>query len=941
MFHLQTLELVHWDYCQRVSLPLDASIITIAGPNGSGKTTLLDAMRTLLGLKCSQPRDFKTYARHAGAKVAWLRAVVDNKPHTRQSSSRPFARRLLYSDQVTLACRIDRNGGDWARRYMVVEGDVSIEQLGERPDKELQTMGVEAWSRLLADAGLSPAIAKVLSLEQGQTDRLCEYSPRELLRLVFDVFGDQEVLNHYDSAREHQQQLNREMLQAEKELDHSKAQLSELQNKVANYQNWQNKVRERERLATEVLPVLEWHGQRTKLTERSREHLRQRHHVAQSKAERDQKNAELLALLEARSHAEAEDARLLHERDRAAVQRDSTRDFERPLEDLAKREMELLALMDKESDADALNKHLGELRVQEEAQQEKHSDLLQKKKHVVEVLSGLEGQKSPPFPQDARRLRQRLQAAGVGHHFLAEVVEVKSEHWRAAVEGALRPLRWMVLLDKASDLGQADDIASDERYRHYTVAPGETVPAAEPHSLLAQAQFDAKLPRWLIQQLQNLRCVDDPAAGRRTGGNWITPQAYTFDGRGARSVWVEPREHQFGAAALQAQREALERDLRRLDDALGPSTQALIAVKRQIDDCKQALAGHSAAQELARRSDEFAAARQALPAAKQARIAAALRWQTLDRDYGTAKGAYQSADSAYRMEEAALRKRFAEADRLLAELVQRRQQLTADVDASQRRRRQIPAGWRTPEVLHALVAKYSNDTQAKLRLDAVEVDLAQDTWEKDGTVEERYRRMEATVREQGYSLDDHKVKNAQAATAVLNARESYIEVLRSTVRRYRNNIQELGALAGVEVAAELPSLENDDTVLAQAGLRVNFNFDGKGSIGLNDGEASGGQQVIKSLILLVGLLKDEDSASGGFVFIDEPFAHLDVRNIQLVGHFLRSTQAQYVLTTPITHNLEVFEPAEITLVTSKKPRDSRWAPPIAVAKRRGAPSLAT
>ena len=941
MFHLQTLELVHWDYCQRVSLPLDASIITIAGPNGSGKTTLLDAMRTLLGLKCSQPRDFKTYARHAGAKVAWLRAVVDNKPHTRQTSSRPFARRLLYSDQVTLACRIDRNGGDWQRRYMVVEGDVSIEQLGERPDKELQVMGVEAWSRMLADAGLSPAIAKVLSLEQGQTDRLCEYSPRELLRLVFDVFGDQEVLNHYDTAREHQQQLTREMQQAEKELDHSKTQLSELQNKVANYQSWQNKVQERERLATEVLPVLVWHGQRTKLAERSREHRRQRLQVAQSKAERAQKNAELLTLLDARSTAGAEEDRLLKERDEAHESLNKASRNESPLEALTKREAELLALVDKESDADALNQHLNELRVQEVVKQEKHNDLLQKKKDAGEVLSGLEGKKSPPSPEDARCLRLRLQAAGVGHRFLAEVVEVKNEHWRAAVEGVLRPLRWMVMLDRIGDLDKADGIASAERYRHYIVAPGEVVPAAEPRSLLAQVQFDSKLPRWLIQQLQNLRCVDDPAAGRQTSGNWITPQAYTFDGRGARSVWVQPREHQFGAAALQALRDALERDLRRLDDELGPATQALITVKRQIEDCKQALAGYSAAQELARRSDEFFAARQALPAAKQARIAAALRWQTLDRDYGIAKGGYQSADSLYRNEEAALRKRIAEADRLATELAQRRQQITADVDASQHRRRQVPASWRTPEVLDALVAKYSNDTQAKLRLDAVEVDLAQDTWEKDSTVEERYRRMEATVREQGYSLDDHKVKNAQAATAVLNARESYIEVLRSTVRRYRNNIQELGALAGVEVAAELPSLENDDTVLAQAGLRVNFNFDGKGSIGLNDGEASGGQQVIKSLILLVGLLKDEDSASGGFVFIDEPFAHLDVRNIQLVGHFLRSTQAQYVLTTPITHNLEVFEPAEITLVTSKKPRDSRWAPPIAVAKRRGAPGLAT
>lgn len=937
MFHLQTLELVHWDYCQRVSLPLDASIITIAGPNGSGKTTLLDAMRTLLGLKCSQPRDFKTYARHAGANIAWLRAVVDNTPQNRQTSSRPFARRLLYSDQVTLACRIDRNGGDWQRRYMAVEGDVSIEQLTERPDKELQVMGVEAWGRMLADAGLSPAIAKVLSLEQGQTDRLCEYSPRELLRLVFDVFGDQEVLNHYDTAREHQQQLHREMQQAEKELDHSKAQLAELQNKVRNYQSWQHLVQERERLATEVLPVLEWHGQRQKLIERSREHRRARQHASQHKLERAQRNAELLALLQERDAAQAEEAELLRERDAAAQQRDSTRDIERPLEDLSKRETELLALVDKGSDADALNQHLSELRDKEASQQEKHSELLQKKKLLTQNLSGLEGQKAPPLPEDARRLRQRLQAAGVGHRFLAEVVEVRNDAWRAAIEGVLRPLRWMVLLDKASDIDQADSIASTERYRHYTVAPGEAVPAGDANSLLAQVQFDAKLPRWLIQQLHNLRCVNSPAEGRTTSGNWITLQAYSFDGRGARSVWVEPRDHQFGAAALQAQREALERDLRRLDADLGPSSQALVALKRQIDDCKQALAGHSAAQELARRSDEFAAARQALPAAKQARIAAALRWQTLDKHYSTASARTQQLTGQHRSLEATLRQRFAEADRQIAELAQKRRQLQADSSASCQRRNEIPARWRSAQTLQALVAKYSNDTQARLRLDAVERDLAQDTWEKDATVEERYRRMEATVREQGFHLDDHKVKNAQAGTAVLNARESYIEVLRSTVRRYRNNIQELGGLAGVDVSAELPALENDDTVLSQAGLKVNFNFDGKGTIGLNDGEASGGQQVIKSLILLVGLLKDEESASGGFVFIDEPFAHLDVRNIQLVGHFLRSTQAQYVLTTPITHNLEVFEPAEITLVTSKKPRDTRWAPPIAVAKRRGKP----
>lgn len=940
MFHLQSLELVHWDYCQRVSLPLDASIITIAGPNGSGKTTLLDAMRTLLGLKCSQPRDYKTYARHAGANIAWLRAVVDNRPRTRQTSSRPFAKRLLYSDQVTLACRIDRNGGDWQRRYVVLEGDVSIEQLSETPDKDLGLMGIEAWNKLLSAAGLSPAIAKVLSLEQGQTDRLCEYSPRELLRLVFDVFGDQEVLNDYDTAREHQQQLTREMLQAEKELDHGKAQLAELQNKVTNYKIWQHKIQERERLATEVLPVLSWHGERLDLSKRSRELHRQRIGARIGQAERAQQNAQLLGLLHDRTQAESDAGRLLGARDEAAMLRDQARDHERPLEQLQKRAVELASLASEEANAGAVNARLATLEAEKATLEDQLSELRNQQAKAAGLLESLQGQRTPPPPEDVRRFRQRLQAQGVTHGLLADIVEVRDERWRAAIEGVLRPNRWMVLLEDTANEVKAFELAERERYRHYIVTGTEAAPKAAADSLLAQLRLDAKVPRWLIQQLENLRCVSSPREGQQGGGAWITEQAYMHDGRGARSVWVEPRDYQFGAAALQAQRDACERDIARGDRAVAPIAEELRELRRQIDDARRSLAGHSAAEELARRSEEFAEAARALPAATQLRIAAATRWQQLDQDHRAASLRQQQAESAYRALEETLRHKTSEAARAAQEWLHRRAQLSGEVDSSNHRRRQFPARWITPDRLRDLVDAYKNDTQARLRLQAVEDELAQETWEQDGTVEERFRRMETTVRDQGYSLDDHKVKNAQASTAVHNARESYIEVLRSTVRRYRKNIQELGSLAGVEVSADLPALENEDMVLAQAGLKVNFNFDGKGSIGLNDGEASGGQQVIKSLILLVGLLKDEDNASGGFVFIDEPFAHLDVRNIQLVGHFLRSTQAQYVLTTPITHNLEVFEPAEITLVTSKKPRDARWAPPIAVAKRRGQPDAA-
>ena len=88
MFEFRSLEVVHWDYWQRYTLPLDASIITVVGPNGSGKTTLLDALRTLLAIDDrDMARDYKTYLRHNGKPYAWLRAVVSN-PVDRRGSLR-------------------------------------------------------------------------------------------------------------------------------------------------------------------------------------------------------------------------------------------------------------------------------------------------------------------------------------------------------------------------------------------------------------------------------------------------------------------------------------------------------------------------------------------------------------------------------------------------------------------------------------------------------------------------------------------------------------------------------------------------------------------------------------------------------------------------------------------------------------------------------------
>jgi hypothetical protein len=42
------------------------------------------------------------------------------------------------------------------------------------------------------------------------------------------------------------------------------------------------------------------------------------------------------------------------------------------------------------------------------------------------------------------------------------------------------------------------------------------------------------------------------------------------------------------------------------------------------------------------------------------------------------------------------------------------------------------------------------------------------------------------------------------------------------------------------------------------------------------------------------------------------------------------------MTTPLTHNTDVYDPSDLTLITSKKKKDLQWAQPIFVLQRRTA-----
>jgi chromosome segregation ATPase len=927
MFHIKQLELVHWDFWRRFTLPLDAQIITIVGPNGSGKTTLLDALRTLFALRCSGKRDFRRYVRRADRDFAWIRAVVANTPGG--TGKRPFFPCL--HDEVTLACRIRKAGGDWTRDYAIVDGNVDIEAL----DAGTDWAGLRDYQNRLAWGGLTPAIAKVLSLEQGDTDKLCEYSPRALLDLVFDVFGDKEVLDNYQAAREEQKSAEHELEGIGLDLERLRAQAEAKRLEADNFREWKQHADEAYALEAEIVPRLEV-AELTRDIEAERAGLarlredarwRAREHAAVS-ARLDAVTAEREGALEslagARTAEKDAEARQLAAHD---VLRDTGRvlEEERRLRErvAAEHGADALALEAEYAAADAgVAKLAGDERA-----------LVQRFEEKTEQLRAARERRGAPGDAEVSAFRAQLGEAGIAHCALSDVVEVTDTGWQAALEAVLRPYRHLILLEHEDDRHQAWTLGERARFRHFIVAERETAGAPRTGSLAEVVRFAAPVPRWLAELLGRMQRVDDAEAARALprDAEWITRDGYHRERRGARHLG-RPNEFHFGELARQARIAQLGADIAELDRALSGLRPQLDTARERLAGLRARLLGLQSASLLAARSAEFAAAHAALPAARERNAQAETARDAARREVERLRENLSGID----VEIGRRRREMDDAGGQLRELTQqagpRRREQAQRLLALRARRRGMPAHWLDARELAQLTERYGDARAARRELARLRDLLASGDWVTDeGVLTLRDRLKDDLARRE----QDHANRLGYLNTArrhTDDARAAYIAKLRATVRQYGKNLRALGELANVGVDCAAPPLDNDDLALAQAGLDVSFDFDRKGAVGLNDGEASGGQQVMKSLILLIALLMD-DTRPGGFVFIDEPFAHLDVANIDRVGRFLGATRAQYLITTPVTHNANVFAPAQLTLVTSKKSPAESWAPPIGILRR--------
>lgn len=928
MFEFRSLELMNWDYWPHFELPFDERIIMLAGPNGSGKTTFLDSLRLLLGAKTlSTGRKLSKYLR-SGDKVAMVKGVVTN--HLRHGK-RPFRHLGLTTDEVTLVCLLENRAGSWEKRFSILPGNASTAaiQAGEK------WFGPEEYARSLQAAGLPRTLLKILALEQGETNKLCEKSSQELLKYLLEIQGDKQTLDRYSEALENYRASEKELfVQAQKAVSMERN-LLDHERKALEAEGYHGRVAELERLRADVLPraiYKDIKGRSDELqaligTEESKLKA-----LRESREGIDDQLAQLLAE-DSRSLTEVAESR---EGSRRLAREKEKLDLEygglvREVEGLEKLREEVASIVPE--DGDALSRQLEDQR----RAAARHADAFDQAHEKVLALTQeareLEGQKGVTFPREVEEIRRALELEKIKHVLLAEMVEIRDPDWRVAVESTLGGARFAIVVDRKDSL-RARELARTRRYRFF-VSEFEERPrtvAAAPGSALSVTDLARDdLPAWIVDNLARMQLVDDVAAGLKLGRGVtsMTRDGYRQDGRGGAFVGVDRLYCGRSAAgervrviqqvelpAAVAQREAALRSREGAERLVSELTGRLTR-QRKLAEWREKEALLVTKGE---RRQELVALRRAMTERILESDATVGALEQARSERAERRGELQARRERLEQERAALER----------DLPAHRSRALLELEELRRVEAELPLEQRTPE---ALAEVQSRDVVESL-VSRLDLEITEWTGCRDLSAKEVYDKIKAEYDEFRAFLDARRTEHERWNEELGLARRSYRRVVEQTVEFYRRAVTRLAEKAGFQIEVPALALTDDDEALERVGLVIRVAYDGKHFVSIDDPDLSGGQSVLTSLVLLMGMtLADGHEDSGGFFILDEPFAHLSVERIDDVAAFLSATKSQFILTTPTTHNHNVFNPAHLTVALRKKKPGEVMAPaPVFIRK---------
>jgi len=899
MFRFVELSLHGWDLWPAIRVPLDRDVALVVGPNGSGKTTLVDGIRQLLGAQLSSKRRVQNYLRRPDSPVL-IRAVVTNRV---ANGTQPFRHERLVTPEVTLACAlVPGPGGAPDKRFAILEGRASVDEIRRHVLDSRDWYAPETYARALERAGVTRSLMKVLAIEQGRTNQLFELKPRELFQQVLDMLGDRSVLERYRDARRQYEQSETEVSRQMRSVEGLRFQLEAKRREVKRLDEWEN-ARDKVHDLEERLPAAELQAvmrareeAASKIPELRTKLQRGETELIGAKAEVERTRETLQVATSALDVAKQEEKEALEAWGAA-----------KGLEALAAERVNELERAEQEARALPAG-DLGRLEtaasVAARARFEAESAVNDVGRTLEAITTRLERlrQGEAVYPEAVERMVEALRIAGIEATLLASTVELTDTARGEAIEAALGPARYSVIVAPSYE-SRAVELAHKLRFPG-PVYRGECVADAAPAGPL---MLGPGAPAWIPAWIERVSLNAD--------GVWQDERGVWAAGVSERVVGSTGRE-----AALAEAEDIYSRTLKEVEVAeirRGDAAHACDATEADLETERRRLALLDNAAQLPRMREAAVEQRAALERAKVGLDAAISTREAADKSFNSTSHEHTQAETKVRETQTRLtgeRDALQRAEKDAGEHDQRIRELTDHVKSEliERARRGELDG---PDTVREDLNRARN---AFLSLGDP----------PPPEVREEARHLEANISEAEQHVERCRRQAADAQAELAECRKRYLDVIAGALEDYRRRAVALGAGADVVVRMELPRLADDDRLLDEAAINVEFGFDGKEPLPLGDPSFSGGQQVIAGLVLLMAMAETDGD---GFFILDEPFAHLSIDRVDDVGRFLRSTRAQFILTAPTTLDRAQLDPASMVIVLSKKRPGDMYAPPPVVA----------
>lgn len=481
MLRIEEVQFVNWGPLRPDTVSfLTHAVNLITGTNGSAKTCFVNGIKVLLGVRFplgSEPREYifnpitlALAEEYPPADQAILRGTFLNP--VRPGGQRFFSwegHEFNDVEHATVVCIVRRDG----LRYRILPGRVKWDQpiaasfqafFDEHPIHGHKWKGPKQYDEALSRMGVSQAMRGVLALPQGETGKILQSSPPQLLRTVLQLTGKQEIIDAYTSERKKFEAAQQKYKDTMGLLRLEQSQLKTRELEADRYLEWESLWQELSRGEAILLPAAKY---RDAVAERDRlvielDGLERR--VRTDNVTLEERQRQVPALEEATRAAAAELD--LARRARGAVHHLQLRlttvlgNLERADAsarqkiERAERLINGRTIVELNAMRESARSDLDRLRDQAQGLRLEIRDLLHERTQLETGQSAT--------PPDVREFRAALDDAGIRHILLADTLEPGSTTARQA-EAALGDAVWAVVVSP-DDFQRAVSIAADREY---------------------------------------------------------------------------------------------------------------------------------------------------------------------------------------------------------------------------------------------------------------------------------------------------------------------------------------------------------------------------------------------------------------------------------------------------------------------------------------------